>query len=221
MSETPLNRPVLVLASAGTGLTGWAFAGGERRRSTVIALTLVVQACLHMAFTLAQASPASGSPTPSPQEWGRLLLCGNPSPQAAARAYDLAVETGLIHAMTMSAARGGAAMPHGMDATTGVAGTPHMGGASGSPSWSMLAAHLLAALLCGVWLAQGERAAFRVLRAVADRAFVPLRLIPAVLPVTGDPSPIRHAAPSVRRLRSRLLIHALTTRGPPGALAVA
>lgn len=39
----------------------------------------------------------------------------------------------------------------------------------GASSFGMLAAHLLAALLCGVWLAYGERAAFRTLRAVAGR----------------------------------------------------
>ncbi|MGW5097112.1 hypothetical protein ACWEQ1_21870 [Streptomyces nodosus] len=224
MSGAPLPWPVLSLAAAGTGLAGWVFAAGERRRRTVIVLTLAVQACLHMAFSLAQSlagpSPASGAPSASSQQWARLLLCGDPSPDAAARAYDLAVRTGLAHALPVPTAHSGAPMPYDMAGMPGTAGTHHMGAASGTASWGMLAAHMVAALLCGVWLAQGERAAFRVLRAVADRAFVPLRLILAALPVTDTTSPVRRTVIVVRPLRSRLLVHALTTRGPPGAPAV-
>ncbi|MEU0219887.1 hypothetical protein ABZ281_34540 [Streptomyces sp. NPDC006265] len=42
--------------------------------------------------------------------------------------------------------------------------TVHIPG--GDSSLGMLAAHLLASLLCGLWLGHGERAAFRLLRAV-------------------------------------------------------
>ncbi|GAA2297803.1 hypothetical protein GCM10010431_15440 [Streptomyces kunmingensis] len=230
MSGTPLSWPMLALATAVTGLTGWAFAARERGRRVVIALTLAVQVCLHVGFTLSQSlarpSPMSGMPAASPRQWARVLLCGDPSPEAAARAYDVAVDSGLIHHLHMPSAQSGAAMSHdmagmsGMTGTAGTAGMHHLGGMSGTASWGMLAAHLLAALLCGIWLAQGERAAFRVLRAVADRAFVPLRLILAVLPVTGGPSPLPRALATVRRMRSRLLVRALSTRGPPGALAV-
>src|ERR1044072_8375430 len=41
--------------------------------------------------------------------------------------------------------------------------------------FGMYAAHLIAALLTGLWLAYGERAAFRILRAVAGRLAGPLR----------------------------------------------
>ncbi len=54
---------------------------------------------------------------------------------------------------------------HDMDAMTG------------ATSWGMLAAHAIAALLCGRWLACGERAAFQILRAVADRFHIPPRLL--------------------------------------------
>lgn len=90
----------------------------------------------------------------------------------------------------------------------------------GDSSTGMLIAHLLAALLCGLWLAYGERAAFRILRAVASRLAAPLRLLLA-LPVPTDRPRIR-----VRRLRSDraprllLLVHTITSRGPPARTAV-
>ena len=58
----------------------------------------------------------------------------------------------------------------------------------------MLAAHLLAALLCGLWLAYGERAAFRVLRAVAGWLAAPLRL-----PLASPRTPHRPPRVRVRR----------------------
>lgn len=98
----------------------------------------------------------------------------------------------------------------------------HMGYAlgGGTSSFGMLAAHLLAALLCGLWLAHGEKAAFRILRAVAGWLAAPLRLLLA-LPDTPDRPRIR-----LRRLRSDraprllLLVHAITLRGPPVGTAV-
>ncbi|GAA3308696.1 hypothetical protein GCM10020295_71420 [Streptomyces cinereospinus] len=70
----------------------------------------------------------------------------------------------------------GAAHPHSPDAVDAVhaAGVGHV--MDGSTSFGMAAAHLLAALLCGLWLAHGERAAFRILRAVAGWLAAPLRL---------------------------------------------
>ncbi|MFL5996230.1 MAG: hypothetical protein ACJ736_18325 [Streptomyces sp.] len=87
--------------------------------------------------------------------------------------------------------------------------------------FGMYAAHLLAALLTGLWLAYGERAAFRILRAVAGRLAAPLRLLLA-LPATPHRPRLR-----VRRRRSQraprllLLVHAITHRGPPPGIAVA
>ncbi|WP_327426793.1 hypothetical protein [Streptomyces sp. NBC_01236] len=90
----------------------------------------------------------------------------------------------------------------------------------GASSFGMLAAHLLAALLCGVWLAYGERAAFRTLRAVAGRLVAPLRLLLA-LPVPPHRPRIRvRRGFSDRAPRRLLLVHAITSRGPPMGTAV-
>ncbi|WP_030663693.1 hypothetical protein [Streptomyces cellulosae] len=90
----------------------------------------------------------------------------------------------------------------------------------GASSFGMLAAHLLAALLCGLWLAHGERAAFRIMRTVAGRLATPLRLLLA-LPVTPDrPRPSGRRPRSDRAPRLLLLVHAITSRGPPAGTAV-
>ncbi|KQW02705.1 hypothetical protein [Streptomyces sp. Root369] len=89
-----------------------------------------------------------------------------------------------------------------------------------SPSAGMLAAHLLASLLTGLWLAYGEKAAFRILRAVVGRLAAPLRLL-LTLPATPErPRPHIGRRRSDRAPRLLLLVHAITSRGPPVAPAV-
>jgi hypothetical protein len=91
---------------------------------------------------------------------------------------------------------------------------------TGTSSPGMLTAHLLAALLCGLWLAHGERAAFRVLRAVAGRLAAPLRLL-LTLPAPPHRPRLRPRRPrSERAPRLLLLVHAITSRGPPLGTAV-
>jgi hypothetical protein len=83
----------------------------------------------------------------------------------------------------------------------------------------MLAVHLLAALLCGLWLSAGERAVFGLGRTVAGRLFAPVLLLlrAARPPHRPPPRPLR--ADSARPLRQLLLIHAVTSRGPPAGVA--
>ncbi|MFC8514781.1 hypothetical protein, partial [Streptomyces sp. NPDC057257] len=101
-------------------------------------------------------------------------------------------------------------------------GSVHLGHtADGTASLGMLAAHLLAALLCGLWLAYGERAAFRILRAVAGWLAAPLRLLLALPVPPHRPCPRPRRRASDREPRLLLLVHAITTRGPPVGTAVA
>ena len=146
----------------------------------------------------------------------------------------VAAQTGLhsafARAQSAPAADMGSAHMHTMDAM-GMDHTSHMGAMDGmdgmgavtagsSSSVGMFAAHLLAALLCGLWLAYGERAAFRILRAVAGWLAAPLRLLLA-LPVPPDRPRLRLRGRRSDRAPSLLLVHAITSRGPPVGLAVA
>jgi hypothetical protein len=93
-----------------------------------------------------------------------------------------------------------------------------MGGMSPS---GMLVAHLLAAVLSGLWLAYGEQAAFRIARAFIGRLVAPLRL-PFRLPT--PPHRPRVQVRRTRRARTPrdlLLVDTITSRGPPAGDAVA
>ncbi|MGP4007748.1 hypothetical protein [Streptomyces sp. 4N124] len=90
----------------------------------------------------------------------------------------------------------------------------------GSSSIGMLAAHLLAALLSGLWLAYGEQAAFRILRAVAGWLAAPLRLLLALPTPPHRPRLVVRRRRSERAPRLLLLVHAITSRGPPLGTAV-
>lgn len=83
----------------------------------------------------------------------------------------------------------------------------------------MVAVHVLAALLCGVWLAHGERAAFRILRALAGWLVAPLR--PLLRPPTPPHRPRLHARSGSDHVPRWLLpTHAIISRGPPPGTAV-
>ncbi|MER7480148.1 hypothetical protein ABTX60_21345 [Streptomyces sp. NPDC126510] len=116
------------------------------------------------------------------------------------------------------------AMSHGMSPNSmGSMGSmgPHPVHVPGDDSsLGMLAAHLLAALLCGLWLGHGERAVFRLLRAMGSRLAAPLRLLFAL--IAPPPPPVRERRRlSHRTPRPLLLVHAITTRGPPAGTAAA
>ncbi|MCT4353027.1 hypothetical protein M5362_07785 [Streptomyces sp. Je 1-79] len=108
-----------------------------------------------------------------------------------------------------------AAMGHmSMEPTTVSAMVPAMETATGHSSAGMIAAHALAALVCGLWLARGEAALFALARTVGAFAFAPLRLLLAVTRVPELPNPVR-PRPRTRRLHGVVLAHTLSRRGPP------
>ncbi|QCX79653.1 hypothetical protein C9F11_30310 [Streptomyces sp. YIM 121038] len=128
--------------------------------------------------------------------------------------------------MTSAGGHGGGALPDGTsdalpggmsDAMSGMHAGHDMGGMS---PLGMLAAHLVAALLCGLWLAYGERAAFRIGRAVAGWLVAPLRLAFRLPPPAHRPRLRPRRDHRARRLRRLLLVHAITSRGPPLGIAV-
>ncbi|MFJ4514470.1 hypothetical protein [Streptomyces sp. NPDC088816] len=189
-----------------TGLAGWLLAGRERGRTLIVTVVTAAQAVLHETFSWARSS-ASG-PT----------AMSHPGPSAATSARDV----GPMSSMDMGAV-GGTDIGSAGHTVHDIAGLGHpygMADASDAASFGMFAAHLLAALLCGLWLAYGERAVFRVLRATAAWLAAPLRLL--VTPLTPFRRPETHrrravAAPAPVCL---LLCCSLTFRGPPVGAAV-
>ncbi|MEU2654958.1 hypothetical protein ABZ615_06505 [Streptomyces sp. NPDC007325] len=207
MSGRGVPGSALALAFAGTVAVTWALAGRERGLLAVTVASVAVQSALHEAFTWAQptASTTPASPTPTPQP------ATMPTP------------SGDAHAAHIHAAH--AAMGHGdVSPSAGVAFEAPAGHdmTDLSSSFGMVAAHLLAALLSGLWMAYGERAAFRLLRAASLRLFRPLcPLLACCAAVVPDRPRLRPVRTGDERAPRRLLLaHSLISRGPPRALAV-
>ncbi|MFD5512455.1 hypothetical protein ACFWIB_32450 [Streptomyces sp. NPDC127051] len=195
MSGTTAPWWAMAAAVAATGAVAWILAERERGLLAVTSATVAVQAALHTGFALAQAATRQSMDRPPPPGTG-----GHAHHAAHAMADGgMTVQTQVQMHMPMPTAG------HDIGST--------------SPT-GMLAAHLLAALLCGLWLAYGEQAAFRVLRALAGLLLVPLRWT-FRLPLPADrPNPRVGPDLRARPLRGLLLVHAITSRGPPPGTAV-
>ncbi|MEU6507816.1 hypothetical protein [Streptomyces sp. NPDC046942] len=200
MSGTDVPAWALAAGGAATGAVGWCLAGRERGLPLIVTVVVAAQTALHEAFSYAQSASGSagGSASMGMSGMGSMGMSGMSS-------MDSSLDMGAMH------------MDH-----TGMSPMDHMGHSmdGGSSSFGMLAAHLLAAVLCGLWLAYGEKAAFRILRASAGWLAAPLRLLLA-LPAPPDRPRVRlRRRRSDRAPRLLLLVHAITSRGPPVGTAV-
>ncbi|ANB04439.1 hypothetical protein SAM40697_0477 [Streptomyces ambofaciens] len=209
MSGTSVPWWALAPATVVTAGAAWCLAGRERGLVLVPSVAVVAQTALHAWFSYAQErSLPPAAPRPSASVGG--MADGTPSMDHMA---SMAHMGHAAHSMTHGASTTGAT-----GVTDFTAGMGHaMGGMSSS---GMLAAHLLAALLSGLWLAHGERAAFRVLRAVAGRLAAPLRLSLALPALPHRPRLLTRRGRSARRPRWLFLVYAITSRGPPTGTAV-
>ncbi|WP_331733423.1 hypothetical protein OHU34_44345 (plasmid) [Streptomyces sp. NBC_00080] len=207
MSGDVLPWWTLGSALAGTAWGAWWLTGGERGAAAVVGATVVAQGLLHLLFDLAH-----------------VFVRGRADLPPVGRA------PGMDHGIMFSHSGMSVHMDHS-DAglTLGHAGMP------GAPfalllesvvarqgSGGMYLAHLLAAVVCGLWLCRGEAAAHQVGRALAVVLFAPLRRICRVL---AHPA-LDRRAPSVcaamtegetARTAPVLLRHAVVRRGPPSA----
>ncbi|MEU8776947.1 hypothetical protein [Streptomyces sp. NPDC048606] len=176
---------------------------------------------------------------PPPSEAVRVVAGGGPGgalpspPPTAGHAHHVASAASsahashashAVHAMPDGGAGAGdlAASATATASTSTLASVPMPAGhdMGGMSPTGMLAAHLLAALLCGLWLAYGEQGAFRVLRALAGLLLVPLRPL-LRLPTPPDRPRLRARRDRRRRsMRGLLIVHAITSRGPPPGTAV-
>lgn len=199
MSGSTVPWWTMAAGFAATTGVGWCLAGRERGLALVVPAAVVAQGALHSAFSLAQ-SAASGAGMGSVAHAMSGMAMGSVSKDAMDMGSMGSVSTGRSeHAGHLGQ------LAHGM------------GGAS---SFGMLAAHALAAVVSGLWLAYGERAAFRVLRAVAGWLAAPLRLSLALPAPPRRPRlrPTRERSERVPRLP---LAHTIISRGPPAGIAVA
>jgi len=195
MSGSEVPAWALAAGAGATGLVGWSLAGRERGLPLIVTVVVAAQTVLHQAFSLAQ-STTGASEAPASMDMSSMDMGS--------------MDMGSMRMDSM-----------GMD-SMGMARMGHIGPSTSgdSPSVGMLAAHLLAALVCGLWLAYGEKAAFRILRTVAGRLAAPLRLLLAVPFTPERPRPHPPRRRSERAPRLLLLVHAITSRGPPAGTAV-
>ncbi|WP_314246733.1 hypothetical protein [Streptomyces sp. DSM 40907] len=215
MSGVAVPWWALSVAFPGTAATAWALAGRERGLLAVTTAAVAVQAVLHAGFTLSQTLAGASAPTGSGQMSPMTPMTGTAQPPGAGMPT---APAHLHHAM-----HGTADAASAVTGATGATGGPLPGGVHEAAAMSpagMLAAHLLAAVLCGLWLAHGERAVFRVVRTVAGRLWTPLRLLlRTAVPAHRPPVRVRHRRRH-RAPRRLFLAHAITSRGPPAGTAV-
>ncbi|MFJ7071431.1 hypothetical protein [Streptomyces sp. NPDC098781] len=212
-----------VLVTAGAG---WCLAGRERGLGLVVSVVVVAQGGLHTAFEFAQSFAATA-------QVGMGVMPTHMGSMSSMNSMNSMGSTGTMGAGHMDMAHVGAehmGMSHMGSGHMGAAhtGMAHMDAGhtamghdmTGTSSFGMLAAHTLAALLCGLWLGHGERAAFRILRAVAGWLAAPLRLAFTLPEPPHRPRLRPRRGRSDRAPRLLPLVHTITSRGPPARIAV-
>ncbi|MFF3608356.1 hypothetical protein [Streptomyces sp. NPDC002463] len=201
MSGQGVPAWTLSLAFAATVAVTWVLASRERGLLAVTAASVVVQSTLHTAFSWSQPTNPMSMPTAMPMSMsmGDVRAAHAHMSHAAMGHGDMTSSVGMI-----------SGSPTGHDMT------------DMSSSFGMLSAHLLAALLSGLWMAYGEQAAFRLLRAASLRLFRPLGpLLASFVPVVRNRPRFRPVRPGDEHApRQLLLAHSVISRGPPQALAV-
>ncbi|MFF9981891.1 hypothetical protein [Streptomyces erythrochromogenes] len=102
-----------------------------------------------------------------------------------------------------------------------------LAGAASHGGAGMIAAHVLAGLVCAAWLARGEAAVFRLARVLGAAALHAARPLARALDlvrarVAAVPAPPVFRAPyrRPRRLRGAVHAHAVVRRGPPWSSSV-
>ncbi|MEU2114437.1 hypothetical protein ABZ567_02000 [Streptomyces sp. NPDC016459] len=213
MSAHRLPALALLGAFVVTAGAAWAAAGRRRGAPTIAGALFALQGGLHLIFSVAGSHPGDAGHRPGTHAHDMTGTHGShgtgmysaPGPGTGAGA-----DTG-----TASGSGTGMGADIGAAAGSGAGMGIDIGTVSGSGA-GMLAVHLLAALLCGLWLARGEAAFFTLARAALAYAFTPLRLLSARVRVPDAPlRPVRGTRRAAHRPHTVVLAHALSRRGPP------
>ncbi|MEV4035851.1 hypothetical protein [Streptomyces umbrinus] len=237
MSGSPVPWWTMAAGGVVTGGAGWCLAARERGLPLIVTVVVVAQGLLHTGFSLAQSAAPPVAWGSMGSGGGDLVPMGSAGRGMGSAPMDsahmdstpvgsAAMDSAPMGSVPMGSTHTGSIHTGSTDAMDmGHMGPGHMGHPAhdmdGMSSLGMLAAHLLAALLCGLWLAYGERAAFRILRAVAGRLAAPLRLLLHAMPAPPHRPRVRVPRRSPDRSPRRLLlVHAITSRGPPVGTAV-
>ncbi|MFK0253131.1 hypothetical protein [Streptomyces sp. NPDC090445] len=237
MSGTDI--PPLGLLAAFTVTGGLAWLATRRRRGPVgiSAAVLAVQGVLHLVFSAGQAGTGAGGVTGHAAHHAAHQAAQRAAAHLA-DAADVADVVGVadafgttastaVHAVT--AATGTGRMPgmNGMADTAagaagGASGPADLAAMAGNGGLGMIAAHVLAGLLCAAWLAWGEAAVFRLAAALGATALLAARplaralaLVRARAVLVPRPPVQRPSYAPPRRLRGAVHAHALVRRGPP------
>ncbi|MEV6316265.1 PE-PGRS family protein [Streptomyces sp. NPDC051776] len=225
VSGAPLPWWSVSGAFCATAAATWRLTRRERSPLPVGAAAVGAQGVLHAVFSFAQAvmhpAPQGGAPALA-RQWSAFLLCGTSTPATTAHGGTMSGsghghEAGHMAGSTAMAGMDNTGAMAGMDNTGGMAGLPHVVGSIGLPGGaaSMLTLHLVLALLGALWLSWGERAAFQLVRALSARLFAPLALAVRVRTHVPPPRGCGRVRVVRRPLRLFLLVHSITSRGPP------
>ncbi|MFJ8695615.1 hypothetical protein [Streptomyces roseolilacinus] len=200
-ADYPLPLDFLTGAMAVTTAAAWWLARVERGALQITATTVGAQLALHTLFSFAPV-PGGGGHHQHQQEAVALpqSVCMGGAVDPVAQAVWQA------HTGTVPPAPPGPESPVAYVVQLLTHG-----------SWTMFLAHILAALVCGLWMWRGEAGFFAIARSLHCAFFEPLRLALAGLPPARLLAVPRVAPVAVhpRRLRDLLLRHAMSRRGPP------
>ncbi|MFE5299908.1 hypothetical protein [Streptomyces sp. NPDC056632] len=223
MSAHAIPPGSLLAAFGVVAALAWSAAGRRRGTAALATGLTAVQGILHLLFGLGENPGPAGT---TPGAAGTAGMQGMPGMTGATHTGTAELAADGAGALAGTAGELPAAvladpfLTHAAHAAhlthTGPLAQGHaMGAGSGA---GMLAAHLLAALVCGLWLARGEAALFALARTVGASTFSPLRLALAVarvlVPVAPSLRPVR-VSPYTRRLHGVVLAHTVSRRGPP------
>ncbi|MEU2182286.1 hypothetical protein [Streptomyces thermolilacinus] len=190
-------------AMAVTTAAAWWLGSAERGALAITASTVGVQLALHTIFSFA---PVPGGGSGHHQHHQQTAAAPPPSVCMGGATDPVAQAVWQAHTSTAPPAPPGPESPVAYVVQLLTHG-----------SWTMFSAHVLAALVCGLWMWRGEAAFFTIARSLHGALFEPLRLALAGLPPARPVAVPRGAPVAVhpRRLRDLLLRHAMSRRGPP------